>query len=567
MIETESFTDLFCKIENNFSKISLRDIEELNRAAQSICRSASARLKMGADAASIAADAVQEALIAISTGDKDLKKITTSRIYAALKGEQNVIRPEDFNPELSFDQFVISLKPEAAYDMRHEIHEADSIEMTLVSSKVEAAQERADLQNQKYASQLKLLIGSCALLIDDYSKSSFLHDFLKRRYIQDQSLAEIARSVHNIRKARQGISYSRAKIIESGLLSEISKSANLAGDQIVAILQHTRSAMAILRRLEWSLDSKSNNEIYELIDRPKNKEKAISFLRKLPTSLLSSLQFNMPQISPKRAARLRAMALPEMQENLNTLSEDPGSCFARLRSYQKFKLEKIIKAFINQNELTKHKLIADIAPPAAGKTYMMACLAKLAQMQGMTSLFVAHSNSVLYGEDGAIATFKAVLGEDQIGVANVDHQELGRTVTLTTYKSISSPQILERICHESKPFLFLFDEGDLSQTEIRQKAIETLSNSLSYPLMATFSATKQVAGKNLADRAYVSDEMKLDDLISQGYAKHILGFYVEVNLNADTGVIRHASQELNLKVILVPAEISNQEDYTVRDFF
>ena len=136
--------------------------------------------------------------------------------------------------------------------------------------------------------------------------------------------------------------------------------------------------------------------------------------------------------------------------------------------------------------------------------------AVLAKLTGLPFVFVTSSNAILEGPDGALSTFEKLFPRNELGLVNARNKEFGRMGTLTTYQSLTMEKTLRDILMQSKgriPLLFLLDEGDLAQSDLRKSAVRAIQHALHYPIICAFSATTTVDGKHLGEMADIVDEM------------------------------------------------------------
>ncbi len=245
-----------------------------------------------------------------------------------------------------------------------------------------------------------------------------------------------------------------------------------------------------------------------------------------------------PELLPADDAKRRQIeAVVRLESGLEAFVSDPALfCVGEVQSlypHQREILTDIVEHCVAAVDGEDQIFLADIAPPSAGKTYMQAVLARLT---GLPFVFVTPSNAILTGPDGALATFKKVFPRSALGVVNNFQKEFGRIGTLTTYSSFISREslrdmLMQRSC--DVPLLFLLDEGDLAQSDLRKSVIRAIQYALHYPIICAFSATTTVHGRHLGEVADIIDEMGLIELIKQKKAKHILGFYVSAQVTIE----------------------------------
>lgn len=242
-----------------------------------------------------------------------------------------------------------------------------------------------------------------------------------------------------------------------------------------------------------------------------------------------------PELLPADVAKKRQIeAVMKLESGLAAFARDPKSfCVGRpqkLYAHQRKKLKEIAEYLVAAIGSDNQIFLADIAPPSAGKTYMQAVLAKLT---GLPFVFVTPSNAILTGPDGALATFEKLFPRSDLGLVNHQHKEFGRLGTLVTYANFTMADTLRQIMMRETadiPLLFLLDEGDLAQTDLRRSAIGAIQHALHHPIVCAFSATTTVRGRHLGGIADIVDEMSLVDLIKRGRSKHVLGFYVDARV-------------------------------------
>ena len=432
-------------------------------------------------------------------------------------------------------------------DMREEF--ADMTSGVLGDRKMEDENERPQRILQHYEDFVQELHGVYTILGDD-----FLQEFFVQRFIEGRSYQELAKVVEDRVKGQseEGISVIRVGQIEQLIFRKVRQTTGISIKKIETLLSQGSLA---LRKLLDNGDKKSSQEQRDLffdIGRDASDFNNFAGLKLDELAGLSSSErvITLPELLPESIARRRRNeAILRLEENLELLYKRPEIfCQGKPQNLFPHQYEKlaIITDHLKRQFLdgTPEKfLLADIAPPSAGKTYVQAALAKLS---GLPFVFVTHSNAILTGSDGAIRGFEKLFSRDELGIVNVAHKEFGRRGTLTTYHSFTIPNTLEEIMirpAEEVPLLFLLDEGDLAQTDIRSSTIRAVKGAVKCPIILAFSATRKSGKRDLGEMAEIVHEMELKELIQCGKAKHILGFYVNGKITVFNQNLRKKSGE------------------------
>lgn len=421
---------------------------------------------------------------------------------------------------------------------------------------VQEIQNRHDQRKEEaentYRKKLEEFAGAVKTAFESLG-DHFAQKYFVERFIEGKNTADIQGRIQK-KGENKRISRSGFYRIDKTIVRHFEHCFTIQGVNFLEILMFLPSVLHELSQLHMDYAGESPAKIFAKIPLhpiTNDVQERISRLSAdLPQRFWDKI-FNLPPVRTEReAVALRNFALPLMlarlDEEMRQPTPDVPDSKKRPRPYQYKKLKKMLEAAMRQSPSGEKPILADIAPPSAGKTFMMAMLAKLAHQAGMNSIFVTFSNAIIHGHDGALNTFREVLGSERVGVVNAKHKEFGRDCILTTFTSLCLPATLRQICSGSQPFLLMIDEGDLFQTPLRKLILDTFKAYQGFPFITAFSATREVAKRNLGDIAEITDEMKLKDLILAGYSKHILGFYSSIDiditsekLDADGNLVFH----------------------------
>ena len=423
-------------------------------------------------------------------------------------------------------------------------------------SEEEDSEQATRRSQDQTESQLFCLLSFVKGITEKISNIDYYRQFFKNHYVLGFGLNEVAEGTVS-KSTGKRICRTTAQNIRRIIIEESARLSITSSENIELAFRLCRPALRMLfryrngeeaqhedmLRLFDSIPSEGDLGAFDCsqLDLIAQRQKVLHSSDPLPTRTF-------PQ-----ALAMREQALPRMLEKLRS-REGP---LALLRPYQVDKLEKVIELLIKQSrDPDLPGMVCDITPPAGGKSCMMAALAYLASLEGINSVFVTCYNSIIAGSDGAGLTFRSFFGED-VGVVNASSQEYGRTCTLINYAYLCSPEAMSRVCAANAPFLFLLDEADLATTEERLKQLQSIEEASSFPLVVGFSGTTKSNGRNLRDFCIVSDEMPLSALIKLGHAKHMVGYYIQANVEAapagtEFKILRKEERAL---LISIPVEI------------
>ncbi|MBI4994440.1 DEAD/DEAH box helicase family protein [Candidatus Peregrinibacteria bacterium] len=413
-----------------------------------------------------------------------------------------------------------------------------------VALEVRYAEE--DRRNQKIKDQYVYFAQELAGIYKSL-KSDFLKRFFMEWLVVGRNPRELSQIIRIPHDDQEHISLRRVSQCRSLIINHVASMCGLDAQQINPLLS---CAPVIFAKLAES-DEKKVTEVFGDIE--KECDGFQKFSRIDTAQILNASQQAkrvlyvedfFPELLPAyEAKRKQIEAIIRLEAGLESFIKNPETlCRGEpqpLHPHQRKKMEHIVASLVSLMKSDKPIFLADIAPPGAGKTYVQAVLAKLT---GLPFVFVTSSNAILEGPDGALPTFEKLFPRNELGLVNSRNKEFGRTSTLTTYQSLTIERTLRDILMQSKgqiPLLFLLDEGDLAQSDLRKSAVRAIQHALHYPIICAFSATTTVEGKHLGEMADIVDEMGLVELIKLKKAKHVLGFYVDVKITIDkTNIVK-----------------------------
>lgn len=396
-----------------------------------------------------------------------------------------------------------------------------------------------DARNERIRGQYEYFLMECYAIYKSL-ESDFLKRFFVEWLINDRDPREIARMIRVKGDEREGITSRRISQLRGIIIDHICDLTELSLAQAVRLIE---CLPVVIRALADGAENEEGHSkvFFDLGSKGTGfrefKDVDIDAISSLNSEPMYIPEFLPELITSEYAKNRRTEAILRLSSGLNDFCDHPerySLCKPRrLYPHQYEKLRKVADYLMGNIDSDDRLFFADIAPPGAGKTYIQAVLAKLT---GLPFVFVTPSNAVIDGSDGALATFSELFPRGDLGVIDKSRKEFGRVGTLTTYSSFTSASTLREIMSQGKesiPFLFLLDEGDLAQSELRQSVIDAISEALHCPLVCAYSATTTTSGRYLGDIADVVDEMDIYELIRTGKAKHVLGFYVDVEVTID----------------------------------
>lgn len=491
----------------------------------------------------LAKDIFQETLLAIHMGEvktmDELQQHIKNLVWATLGEEIFYTTESEMANNLNKPHTLANLLNQRVYSMQ--CTSDDIAEQGVFFPSAQEIQNRRDQREEAaentYRKTLEEFAGAIKTAFESFN-DNFAREYFIRRFIEGKNASDIHKGIQRTDDKKRISKITRYRI-DSTIARHFENCFSIHGINFQEILMFLSAVLHELSAFHMEYAGKSPAEIFkELPLHPitdELKKKVFKLSENLPQRFWDKT-FNLPPVkTEKEAVFFRNFVLPLMLARLDEEMRQPVPGVPdgkrRLRPYQYKKLKKMLEAAMRQSLFGEKPILADIAPPSAGKTFMMAMLAKLAHQAGINSIFVTFANSIIHGRDGALNTFEEALGSEKVGVVNAEYKEFGRDCILTTFQSLCAPATFQKICSASQPFLLIIDEADLFQTPLRKFILDTFTKYQGFPIIVAFSATKEVAGKNLGDMAEITDEMRLEHLILAGYSKHILGFYSSIDID------------------------------------